>query len=197
MSVFNEQEPTSPQDLLHYAPRRRSGSERSGTYLRPSASPVGETKFDRPFRTDASSSPFAQPASLDAGLEDAIGETLRRHLAPQVMPEPTFGQQRSRRRNNSLTVGAGIAVAVGLAAAAALFVVKVLPVSRDFSTSSGIAAAAEFAVAPLDHAAKPAPSQSRSASASADGDQTLTHEQSEQLLDRFVQWRQKTDAAQH
>src|ERR1700743_3343710 len=140
MSVFNEQEPTNPQDLLHYAPRGRSGSERAGTYLRPPASTVSETKFDRPFRTDASNSPFAPSASLDAGLEDAIGETLRRHLAPQVMQEPTFGQQRSRRRNSSLRVGAGIAVAIGLAAAAALFVVKVLPVSQTFSsTGSGIA----------------------------------------------------------
>ena len=77
MSVFSEQEPTNPQDLSHYAPRRRG--ERSGVHLRTVTSSVGETKFDRPFRVDASSSPFAPSvSSLDAQLEEAIGESLRR-----------------------------------------------------------------------------------------------------------------------
>ena len=76
MSVFSEQEPTNPQDLSHYAPRRRG--ERSGVHLRTVTSSVGETKFDRPFRVDASSSPFAPSvSSLDAQLEEAIGESLR------------------------------------------------------------------------------------------------------------------------
>jgi hypothetical protein len=190
MSAFSDQEPTSPQDPLHYAPRRRG--ERSGTRLRTVATSVGETKFDGPFRIDATSSPFAPPVP-DAELEDAISETLRRHLAPQVMPEPAAFVRQRPRRNKSLMVGAGIVVAVGVAAVVAAFLVTVIPISRDRGAGSAVAAAAEFAFP--NGAAKPARSQSRSVVVSGDGDH-LTNEQSEQLLDRFIQWRQKTDAAQ-
>jgi hypothetical protein len=193
MSVFSEQEPTDPQDLSHYAPRRRG--ERSGLHLRTVASSVGETKFDRPFRVDASSSPFA--SSLDAQLEEAIGESLRRHLDPQILPEPpAFARERSR-RNRFPTVGGSIALAVGVAAVVALLVVVVVPGSRDRSAGSGLAAAMEFVLPRADNAAKSAHSQSRPVLASGDGSQAVTHEQSDQLLDRFVQWRQKVDAAQH
>jgi hypothetical protein len=192
MSVFSEQEPTDPQDLSHYAPRRRG--ERSGLHLRTVASSVGETKFDRPFRVDASSSPFA--SSLDAQLEEAIGESLRRHLDPQILPEPPAFARRSR-RNRFPTVGGSIALAVGVAAVVALLVVVVVPGSRDRSAGSGLAAAMEFVLPRADNAAKSAHSQSRPVLASGDGSQAVTHEQSDQLLDRFVQWRQKVDAAQH
>ena len=194
MSVFSDEEPTSPQDPLHYAPRRRG--ERSGMRLRTATSPIGETKFDRPFSIEASSSPFGPSGSFDAEFEDAISESLRRHLDPQVMPEPaSFVQERSR-RNTLLRMGGGIALAVGAAAVAALLLVTtVMPVSRDRGVVSGLAAAAAFA---LPHwPAKPTQSQPRSLAVSSGGDQALTHEQSEQLLERFIQWRQKTDAAQH
>jgi hypothetical protein len=183
MSVFSEQEPTGPQDLLHYAPRRRG--DRSGIHLRTVTSSVGETKFDRPFRFDASSSPFAPSGSLDAELEDAIGETLRRHLDPQMLPEPAaFARERSRR--NKLLKGGGIAFAVGVAAIVALLLVTVMPISRDRGAGSGFVAAAEFAL-PFGTAKL----------VSGEGDHAVTHEQSEQLLERFIQWRQKADAAQH
>ena len=196
MSVFSEQEPTNPQDLSHYAPRRRG--ERSGVHLRSVTSSVGETKFDRPFRVDASSSPFAHSASsLDAQLEEAIGESLRRHLDPQILPEPPAFARERPRRNNFLTVGSGIALAVGVAAAVAVLVVLVMPGSRDRSTGSGLAAAMEFVLPRADNAAKSAHSQSRPVLVSSDSNQAVTHEQSDQMLDRFVQWRQKVDAAQH
>lgn len=193
MSVFSDDEPTSPQDPLHYAPRRRG--ERSGMRLRTATSPIGETKFDRPFSIEASNSPFGPSGSLDAEFADAFSESLRRHLDPQVMPEPAaFVQERSR-RSTWLRMGGGIALAVGAAAIAALLLVTtVMPVSRDRGAVSGLAAAAEFA---LPHwPAKRAPSQARSLPASNGGDRVMTHEQSEQLLERFIQWRQKTDAAQ-
>ena len=193
MSVFSDDEPTSPQDPLHYAPRRRG--ERSSMRLRTGTSPIGETKFDRPFSIEASNSPFGPSGSYDAEFTDAFSESLRRHLDPQVMPEPAaFVQERSR-RNTWLRMGGGIALAVGAAAVAALLLVTtVMPVSRDRGAVSGLAAAAEFA---LPHwPAKRAPSQPRSLPASSGRDQAMTHEQSEQLLERFIQWRQKTDAAQ-
>jgi hypothetical protein len=193
MSVFSDEEPTGPQDPLHYAPRRRG--ERSGMRLRTATSPIGETKFDRPFSIEASSSPFGPSESLDAEFADAFSESLRRHLDPHVMPEPAaFVRERSRRKT-LLRMGGGIALAVGAAAVAALLLVTmVMPASRDRGAVAGLAAAAEFA---LPHwPAKPAPSQPRSLPVSSGSDQALTHQQSEQLLDRFIQWRQKTDAAQ-
>jgi hypothetical protein len=194
MSVFSEQEPTNPQDPLHYAPRRRG--ERTGVHLRSVASSVGETKFDRPFRVDPASSPFASSASLDAELEDAIGQTLRRHLEPQVMPEPAaFVRERSRR--NKWLTGGGVVIAVGVAAVVALLLVTVMPVWRDHGAGSGLAAAVEFALPHGGDAAKSGSSQARSALVSNEANQAVTHEQSQQLLDRFIQWRQKTDAAQH
>jgi hypothetical protein len=75
-----------------------------------------------------------------------------------------------------------------------LLVVIVVPGSRDRSAGSGLAAAMEFVLPHADNAAKH--SQSRSVLVSGDGNQAVTHEQSEQLLDRFVQWRQKVDATQ-
>lgn len=185
MSVFREQEPISPQDPLYYAPRRRA--ERSG--VRPSAvtSAVGETKFDRPFSIDASTSPFARPAPLDTELEDAIGESLRRHLSPQVVPEPAeFVPERPRRRK-SLVFG-GIVAAVGIAAIVAGILVTVMSQSRDRGLGLGSASAAD--------SAKPALSQFRSVLAPSENDSAATGEQSERLLDRFEQWRQKSDAAQ-
>ena len=194
MSVFSEQEPTSPQDPLHYAPRRRG--ERSSIHLRTVTSSVGKTKFDHPFRVDGLNSPFAQSGSLDAELEDAIGQTLRRHLDPQVMPEPA-AFVRERARQNKLWMGGGIIFAVGVAAIAALLLVRVVPVWRDHGAASGVAAAMEFALPRGGAPAKPALSQSRSVLVSGESDQAMTHEQSQQLLERFIQWRQKTDDAQH
>jgi hypothetical protein len=190
MSAFSEQEPTSPQDPLHYAPRRRG--ERSNIHLRAVTSSVGETKFSPPppFSVDALDSPFAQPASLDAEFEDAFGQTRRRHLDPQVMPEPAeFMRERPRR--NKLLMGGGIVFAVGVAAIAALLLVRVLPVWRDHGAVSGLAAAMEFA---RPHEA--APAAPRSIPVSGEGSQAMTHE-SQQLLERLIRWRQKTDAAQH
>jgi len=188
MSAFSEQEPTSPQDLLHYAPRRRA--ERSGARLRTVTSSVSETKFDRPpFTVDALGDPFAPSEPLDAELEDAIGETLRRHLAPQVVPEPvTFVQERSR-GGKLLLVGGGITLAVGVAAVLALLLVTVMPMWRDHGAGSPLAAAAESG-SPRE-ATKPA------ALVSGEGDQGATREQSQQLLEEFMQWRQKADATQH
>jgi hypothetical protein len=188
MSVLGEQEPTDPQDPLHYAPRRRV--ERSGIRLSTVSSAVDETKFDRSFR-DASSSPFAPADAV------GVGEALRRRLDPQVVPEPAaFAQERSRRRE-LLMVGGGIAAAVGVAAVVALLLVTVMPVSRDSGTGSSSTAAAGFAQPRGDDTAKPAPSQFRSLLVLDEGNQAVTHEQSERLLEQFVQWRQKADSAQH
>ncbi|WP_157450536.1 hypothetical protein [Bradyrhizobium sp. ARR65] len=191
MSVLSEQEPTSPHDPLHYAPRRRA--ERSGIRLSTVTSAVGETQFDSPFRVDTSSSPFSP--SLDVPFEDAIGESLRRHLDPQVMPEPAAFARDGSRRRKWLMVGGGIAAGVGVAAVAALLLVTLMPASRDGGARSGFAATA--AQPRGDDAAKTAISQFRSVLVSGEGDQAVTREQPQQLLERFMQWRQKTDSAQH
>src|SRR5262245_5120384 len=105
MSVLINENQTSPHDPLHYAPRRLR--ERARRPLPPfeSAQPEREAgPGERPSRT-----------SLDLSLEDAVFQSLRRPLDPEVMHEPSaMARDRSRRR---ILLSAA---AVGISALAAL-----------------------------------------------------------------------------
>ena len=178
MSALNEEGPTNPQDPLHYAPRRTS--PRSELRHSSVSTTVGDTSFDRPSRPELLRRAATPPSSPSAELENAVFQSLRRQMDPEVIPEPPAVDGSLRRR-----AWLGIGAAVGIAAIAAAAFATLT--SHD-GTSLAVAAPAQ------DDAAKPALAQFRSLIVASDGDQTFTHEQSERLLQQFEQWRQKADA---
>lgn len=182
MSVLNEETPTNPQDPLHYAPRRTS--PRPDLRLSTVSSAVGETPFDRLSKPELVRRAPPPPSSLNAELENAVFQSLRRQMDPEVVPEPPGVEGRLWRR---AWVGVGAAVAV--AAIAATLFVMLAP--RDDSGMSFATAASPQA---QDDATKSALAQFRALIPAGDADQTVTHEQSERMLKQFMLWRQKVGA---
>ncbi len=188
MSAMSEETPTNPQDPLHYAPRRTNA--RPELRLSSISSNVGETPFDRAAKPEQVRRAPPTPPSLSAELENAVFESLRRQMDPEVVPEPPGVEGRMWRR-----AWIGVGAAVGVAAIAATLFVTLAP--HDEAAPS-FAAAAPAAV-PED-ATKPALAQFRSLIQASGGDQSANHEQaanheqSEGLLKQFMLWRQKVDA---
>jgi hypothetical protein len=188
MSAMSEETPTNPQDPLHYAPRRTN--TRPELRLSSVSSNVGDTPFDRPVKPELVRRAPPTPPSLSAELENAVFESLRRQMDPEVIPEPPGVEGRLWRR-----AWIGVGAAVGVAAIAATLFVTLAP--HDDAAPS-FAAAAPASV-PED-ANKPALSQFRTLIQASGGDQSANHEQaahheqSEGLLKQFMLWRQKVDA---
>jgi len=86
MSVMSEDPPTNPQDPLHYAPRRTN--PRPELRLSTVSSAVGETPFDRAPKPEPVRRVPPPPPTLSAELENAVFESLRRQMDPEVVPEP-------------------------------------------------------------------------------------------------------------
>src|ERR1700751_1314012 len=86
MSALSEETPTNPQDPLHFAPPRPS--LRPELPLSTVSSTIGETAFDRPSRPELVGRASPPPTSLSAELEQAVFESLRRQMDPEVIPEP-------------------------------------------------------------------------------------------------------------
>jgi hypothetical protein len=180
MSATSEETPlpptSNPQDPRYYAPRRPS--ER----VEPRLATVNERARAETSRTLPAS------AALSARLESAVYESLRRQTEPEVVPEPKdFTRQGTRR--TLIAIASGVAAALAVASVAALLFVTVYP--REQDTGRPFAAAAQPAAAPDE---KPALSQFRALVNANTGGQNFTHEQSERLLQQFVQWRQKAAA---
>ena len=181
MSAMSEESqpppPTNnPQDPLYYAPRRPA---------EPRLATVNERAYERANRPEASRT-LPASAALNAKLESAVYESLRRQTGPEIVPEP-LDYKRLGRRRTMIAIASGVGAAVALASVAALLFLTIYPREQD--------AARPFAAAPQAAQSrqadeKPALSQFR-ALVNANGGQNFTHEQSERLLQQFVQWRQK------
>jgi hypothetical protein len=155
----------------------------SGTPVAPVAAPIARTP-----RLDT-----LRPTAIAAGdrLESAMSEFVRRQIKPQVMPDPAdFKQEAKPSTLKAAAMGLGAAVAV--ACVVALLYVTLFPREKDAVQSF---AAAALPAAPQTHQADDAagsgPSQFRALVGAKGQDQGETHEQSERLLQQFVQWRQK------
>jgi hypothetical protein len=138
MSSMSEQNPTNPQDPLHYAPRwHRERPESARLSL------VEETRDmpQSPERTNRSVMPVSN--HLDARLENAVFESLRHSLDPHVMREPPEFTRERDRRSVLLKIAARFAAATGVAAVVALFFVNIVPVSRQPDASSSFVAAVQ------------------------------------------------------
>jgi hypothetical protein len=191
MSTYSEQDYLNPNDPAYYAPRWLR--ERSKLRLPPSSEPGSE-------RRRLLVSP---PIAFDSLLEEALPEALRRPLDPEVIHEPPELRELDR-RTAIINVAGRFAAAVGVSALVALFFATMVPVSRDFarqpaggaSSFSGILQSiTAFYQPPQRHDdKKPAASEFQTILASPRTSQAvMTHEQSEALLQQFLQWRQKPD----
>jgi hypothetical protein len=215
MSSMSEQNPTNPQDPLHYAPRwLRERPESIRLSL------VEETR-EPPRAADRAATPVSDP--VEARLEATVFETLRHSLDPHVMREPPEFTRERDRRSVVLKIAARVAAATGVAAVVALFFVNIVPVSRPTDASSSFVAAVQSmktttpppaaeAAAPevkeikveqtaavpdkADVKPSPALSQFESLLASGETAQAPKSEASpdKPLLQQFMQWNQKAQS---
>jgi len=196
MSSLSEQDHLNPNDPRYYAPRWLR--ERSALRLSPSS----ETNSERA-RLPVSSSP-----SFNALYEEAVSKALQSPLDPEVIHEsPEFVNELDRQLA-LIRVARRFAAAVGIAALVALFFVIMVPASRDYarpadggaSSFSGIWQSIRTALYQpprRDDDAKPALSEFQTLLASTrTSPPVITHEQSETLLQQFLQWRQKPDSTE-
>jgi hypothetical protein len=197
----------NPHHPMYYAPRWLR--ERSGARL----AAVPETTSEPVGR------PTSAGATFDAQLENAVSEALRHPLDPEIIREPPGLARELNRRVAYVGVAGRFAAAIGISAIVALFFVIMAPAAWQpegvGSSLSGMIQAMRAALPPqpsqtdaaprsaladfqgllaapkAEEAVTPEPSAATPAEASP-----VTREQSQQLLQEFVQWRQKPAATQ-
>jgi hypothetical protein len=190
MSTASEQDHLNPNDRLYYAPRWLR--ERSETAMSPSPEKGSESLV----RQNAS------PHSFDSLLEEAVAESLRHPLDPEVMHEPPGFVRELDRRMAILSVAGRFAAAIGVSAIVALFFVIMVPASRDYARQpdgngtsvSGVLQSLKTALSQprqKDDDAKPALAEFQTILATPAAPQPVTREESDNLLSQFVQWQQQ------
>src|SRR5712672_2247441 len=193
MSSLSDQDHLNPNDQLYYAPR----------WLRERAEPVPAAPVLPEKRSRSLARPNTPPHSFDALLEEAVAESLRHPLDPQVMNEPPGFVRELDRRMAILSVAGRFAAAIGVSAIVALFFVIMVPASRDYSRQpdtdnssvSGFLQSLKTALSQprqKDDDAKPALAEFQAILASPPAaPPPVSREESETLLQQFVQWQQK------
>ena len=176
MSSFTEQVPLDPDDPeLDYTPLRLS--ERAAK-LGPS---VSQGARSEPIR----SSPISRPASLD----------------PKATNERARHTRDLDRRAALLSVAARVVAVAGVVAVVALLFVIMKPASRQSvagstpSDMTGSTSTAPPQSSQADVEWKPALAEFKALLASPPS-QPATHEQSQQLLQNFLQWRKKASTTE-
>ena len=178
MSATSEESPTN-DPLDPFAPVPRRPSERP----EPRLAAVSDPPLPRMPRSDPRFDALRPTPAQGDRLETAMSEFVRRQLRPEAVPEPSGLKRDSRRR--MMFTGA---VIVAISSLAALVFVTLFPREKDLIQSFAAAAPAAPAQS-SEVAAAPSP-QSRTLLAENDRGESFTHEQSERLLQQFVQWRQ-------
>ena len=191
MSSASRQGPLGPNEPEYYAPRR----------LRESS----EAQRPQGARLEAVTTPISRPFPIDSQLKNAGPVSLRNPLHPEVVREVAGFARETDRRASRFRLAAGFAAAA-VAAVAALLYFFMGPPSREAdtastssSTSSEITESPKVAL-PLsghdDLASKPALAQFRGLLATPPVSQPAPQEQSHQLLQEFIQWRQKDNSSE-
>ncbi|WP_342733731.1 hypothetical protein [Bradyrhizobium sp. B117] len=164
MSALSEQGRTTPHDPLYYAPRRLREMPRS---------PV--STLDE-LLSGPDSAHAEGPTSVDIALENAVYQSLRRPLEPEVVDVPPMPRRSPNRRK--VLFGAA---AIGVSAVAALFIASRVQTSQESSIAASFAAAVQSV---------------KDARPQQSAGQAVTPEQSQELLQQFMQWRQKDRSAE-
>ena len=189
MSSVSDLGRLSPNDPEYYAPR----------WLRDR--PQRRLPLSQEAESDSGRPPIHQPGSLDVQLENAVSSALWHPLDPEIIHEPPGLARELDRRKALFNVAGRFAAAVGVSAAVALFFVFMIPAARqpDGGTfASMIQSVRAMLVQPRarDDVPKPATAEFQTILASTQNSQPVTREQSERLLQQFVQWRQKPASSQ-
>jgi hypothetical protein len=198
----------NPHHPMYYAPRWLR--ERSGARL----AAVPETTSEQAGR------PASAGGTFDAQLENAVSEALRHPLDPEIIREPPGLARELDRRVGYIGVAGRFAAAIGISAIVALFFVIMAPAAWQ---PEGVGTSLSGMIQAMRAALPPQPSQPDAAPRSALADfqgllatpkadepvtpepaaaatpaeaSPATREQSQQLLQEFVQWRQKPAATQ-
>jgi hypothetical protein len=218
MSALSEQDRLNPNHPLYYAPR--SLRERSAS--RPST--MTET-ISAETITEPLTRPAPAPSPFDLQLENAVSEALRQQLAPRVVHEPPALVRELDRQKTLFGFAGRFAAAAGASAVVALLFIVISPGSWQSnggaSSSSGFIqsirtvlpqSAQTTAAVPVQSgqafaapiASKPALAEFQavlapsvaSQIAPSTTSQSVTYEQSEELLRAFVQWRENPNSTQ-
>jgi hypothetical protein len=184
-----------PHEPLYYAPN--SWLKR----LRPPSSPLPPSfatptteRTARPLNDEATS-----PDALEAELEHAVYEALRRPRDPMDIAEPSGSLGDLDRRIRLISIAGRLAIAIGVSAIVALILVSMSPGLRD--TTGQAAEASAGSVQPVKAALNHLPPGNEDATPALCELQTIlgppqsqpavTHEQSDALLQQFMQWRER------
>jgi hypothetical protein len=187
-----EHDNLNPNDPSYYAPRwlrDRSEAPFSSSYETISEMIRGQT-----------SPPASLPASLETQLEDAVSNALWYPLDPEVIHEPP-GFADEDRRAALINVAGRFAAAVGVSAIVALFFVIMVPASRlpeggDFSGFLHSIKSVLLQPGQQDDGSKPAIAEFQPILAAAQPSRPAQREPSEQLLQQFLQWREKPNSTE-
>jgi hypothetical protein len=184
MSSVSGQGPLNPNDPEYYAPVR----------VRERLSQGG--------RLDPVSPPILLPAALDTQLKNPPSDALRRPLYPEIVREPDGLARELDWRGELFSLAARFAAVAGVVTVLGLLYILMVPAARTSDTAStsteitGSTKTAQPQPGQVDLASKPALAQFKALLATTPVSQPAPHEQSEQLLQGFMQWRQKGNSAE-
>jgi hypothetical protein len=186
MSRPDEPDPTNPNDLSYYAPRQ----------LRERAKSVS---LSQEARSEPARSPISYRPSPDVRLKTPV--YLRHPPAPEVIHGPAGPEHEQRRAALFGVAGRFAAVAAFVMVVALLFVVisPALRQSGASSTPSEITGSIRTALPQSSqdqNEAKPALAEFQGVLASIPTSKPATPEQPPQLLQQFLQWRQKANSTE-
>jgi hypothetical protein len=195
MSIPSEPDPSDPNDLSYYAPCE----------LRERAKSVS---LSQEARSEPARSPISYRPSPDVRLKTPV--YLRRPPAPEVIPG-SAGLERELRRAALFGVAGRFAAAAAFVTVVALLFVLVSPALRKSDASStsseiitdsikseitGSIKTALPQSSQDQNQAKPALAEFQGVFASTPASKPAIPEQPPQLLQQFLQWRQKTTSTE-
>ena len=191
MGSVSGQSPLDPGDPEYYAPRFRERSEAR----RPQAARLEPV------------TPISPPSSLDSQLRNAGPVSLRNPLYPEMAREPAGFARETGWRASLFSLAVRFAAAAGVAVVLGLLFLLMAPASRQSdtaSTSSEITGSTKTALPQSEPGdleskpvgSKPALEQFKALLATAPVSQPAPQEQSQPLLQQFMQWRQKDNSTE-